>query len=81
MHDCKGRPIAVGDTVVVPFKVTDVTANEEFCNASLESIASMFPGTSRSFLTVNTQQTIRANEGDDTSFDFEVKADGAVAIL
>ena len=80
MHDCKGRPISVGDTVLVPFKVTATNAAEEFCNASLETVASMFPGTSKTALTVNTQQIIRANKDDETAFEVFLKDDGATAI-
>jgi hypothetical protein len=68
MHDCKGRPLVPGDTVLVPFKITQTYATEEYCNALLETVASMFPGTSKTSLTVNTQQVIRANDGDDASF-------------
>ena len=80
MHDCKGRPIVPGDTVLVPFKVKETYATEEFCNAQLETVASMFPGTYKTTLTVNTQQIIRANDGDDTSYAVTLKPDGAVAI-
>ncbi len=80
MHDCKGRELKPGDTVLVPFKITQTYATEEFCNASLETIASMFSGTAKSSLTVNTQQIIRANGGDETSFEVFVKDDGATAI-
>lgn len=81
MHDCKGRPITEGDIVLVPFKVVATQATEEFCNVSLETIATMFPGTSKSFLTANTKQVIRANEGDDTRFDVIEDPSGAVSIL
>lgn len=80
MHDCKGRPITPGDTVLVPFKVTATQATEEFCNASLETIATMFPGTSKTFLTANTKQVIRANDGDDTSFVVLADPSGVVSI-
>lgn len=80
MHDCKGRPIVVGDTVLVPFKVVTTYATEEYCNVSLETVASMFPGTAKTSLTVNTQQVIRANDGDDTSYTLLLETDGSTKI-
>jgi len=68
MHDCKGRPLVVGDTVLVPFIIKETYATEEFCNASLETVASMFPGDHKTTLTVNTKQVIRANKGDETDY-------------
>lgn len=80
MHDCKGRPLAVGDTVLVPFKVKETYATEEFCNVSLVTVASMFPGALRTNFTANTQQVIRANTGDETSYEIVPEDGGAQRI-
>jgi len=79
MHDCKGRELNVGDTVMVPFTVTQIHSGVDFCNVNLASVASM-PGEGAGYKTtlsaINTRQTIRANDGDDTSF--RVVQDGPV---
>lgn len=75
MHDFAGRPLAVGDRVLVPFKITSVSANDEYCNVTLETEAVMFPSDRKTTLTANTKQVIRNNDGDSTTFDV---ADGAL---
>jgi len=80
MHDAKGRELKVGDRVVVPCVVTAIHATVEFCNVSLESIATMPPAhTSKAGVTANTKQVLRANPGDDTAF--EIVVDGPKATL
>jgi hypothetical protein len=76
MHDAKGRALAVGDTVLMPFTVKAIHATEDYCNVDLVSVASL-PGT-ESYTTlsaVNTQQTLRAHPGDELTF--TVTKDGA----
>lgn len=80
MHDCKGRPISVGDTVLVPFTVTTTSATEEFCNVTLETVAVMFPGDRKTMLTANTRQVIRANTGDDVSYEVTTDESGKTSI-
>ena len=38
MHDRNGTELKQGDTVLVPMVVTSVTAEEGYCNLSLESV-------------------------------------------
>jgi hypothetical protein len=80
MHDCKGRPISLGDTVMVPFTVTHVSATDEYRNVTLETVAVMFPSDRKTMLTANTRQVIRANEGDDTSYEAVTDESGKVLI-
>lgn len=69
MHDAKGRELMVGDTVLIPCKVTDVQPRQDYCNCHLETLGGRPPdGQKEHFGAVNTQQMIRANEGDDTTF-------------
>ena len=80
MHDAKGRPLAVGDTVMVPCTVVEVQAAADYCNVTLDSIALMAPGYKPVRVTsINTKQMLRANEGDDLGFEV-VHADNHVTI-
>jgi len=75
MHDAFGRELKVGDTVMMPFKVKQIHSSEEYCNCDIESIATMPGNESHTSLSaVNTQQVIRANEGDETAFQVELKS-------
>lgn len=71
MHDCKGRPLKEWDTILVPFIIDQVyhTEGDGYCNVSARTVASMFPGQSKTSCTFNAKQVIRANEGDDTAFE------------
>lgn len=81
MHDCKGRELKVGDTVMVPFKVEQITSTKDYCNVHLKSVAGMPPeNSSHCFISaINTQQVLRANEGDDLTFTTHV--DGNATII
>jgi hypothetical protein len=68
VHDAFGREVKVGDTVMVPFKVTAVHASPEYCNVNLDTVASMPPYTYGNSMVANTKQTLRANPGDDLAF-------------
>ncbi|SRR5216684_4615995 len=82
-HDAKGRPLAAGDTVLIPFKVTQVMTGEDFCNLNLESIATMAPEHKypTTLGAINAKQVIRANEGDDVSFLVLLRTDGGRELL
>lgn len=67
MHDAKGRPLQVGDIILVPFEITDTFASDEFCNVSARTVASMYPGAHKTGCTFNAKQVLRANDGDDNA--------------
>ncbi len=56
-HDAKGNPLSPGDQVLVRCKVREILAGEEYCNATLETIESMYPGETKTLITINTRQT------------------------
>jgi hypothetical protein len=58
--DGKGQALAVGDSVVLPAKVTTIEADGTFI------IETVFDPSS---LAVESDQVIRANPGDDTTFE------------
>jgi hypothetical protein len=80
MHDGKGRPLTVGDTVMVPAKVTSTSSGLEYCNVTVETVASMYPSDRPTTITFNAKQVIRANEGDDVSYQLVVETNGATSV-
>lgn len=71
MHDAKGRPLSVGDVVLLPAKVTQVSATEEYCNVSVQSILGRRPdGAKENISAINTAVLLRANVGDENDLTF-----------
>ena len=71
MHDAKGRPLSVGDVVLIPAKVTQVSATEEYCNVSVQSILGRRPdGMKENISAINTAVLLRANTGDENDLAF-----------
>lgn len=65
MHDAQGRPLAVGDIVLIPARVTSTSATEDYCNLTVESILTRRPDSLReTFSGFNTAIVLRANSGD-----------------
>jgi len=44
MHDVNGKPLAVGDEVVLRAKITAIHAAENFCNVNIEAVHPMPTG-------------------------------------
>jgi len=65
-HDRKGNLLNVGDHVVIEATVTQVQTGEEYCNVTLETIEPMYPGDSRSTLSLNAKQVTRTGANDET---------------
>lgn len=57
-HDKNGQVIKVGDRVTVECEVKSITAGEEYCNLSAETVEPMFPGTTKTGLTLNAKQVV-----------------------
>jgi hypothetical protein len=55
-HDRKGNLLKVGDIVNIPAVVTNVNEGEDYCNISVETIEPMFPGNSKSTISLNAKQ-------------------------
>jgi hypothetical protein len=65
MHDAKGRELKVGDFVLIPAVMKQLSATEDFCNVSAESSLGRRPdGAKESFGAINTGVMLRANTGD-----------------
>jgi hypothetical protein len=58
-HDKHGQVLTVGDRVTVLATVKSVTTTEEYCNVGLETVEPMYPGETRSSLTLNAKQVER----------------------
>lgn len=65
MHDAKGRELKIGDRVIIPCTINEIYASVDFCNCRVTGDYPM-PGSPYPFSvsSINTQQLLRANEGD-----------------
>lgn len=71
MHDAKGRPLSEGDIALIPVKITQVSATEEYCNVSVQSILGRRPdGVKENISAINTAVLLRANVGDENDLTF-----------
>ena len=69
MHDAKGRELKAGDAVLVPMKVKETMATEDYCNVVLESIYGRRPdGLKETVGAINTGVVLRANDGDENDY-------------
>lgn len=64
MHDAKGRPLSVGDRVLIPATINSVSPGE-YCTLNVETVGVM-PGNGckNQIYALNTKQVYRANDGD-----------------
>jgi len=71
MHDAKGRALKVGDIVLVPAKITQLSEQtEDYCNVSAQSIFGRRPdGAKESLNAINTGVMLRANPGDENNLE------------
>jgi hypothetical protein len=66
MHDAKGRPLKVGDRVLLPARVKEIHATEDFCNVSVESEMGRRPDGQREIISgINTGVLLRHEPGDE----------------
>lgn len=71
MHDAKGRVLAVGDTVLIPAKITQLSPMDDYCNVSAESVFGRRPDNAKeTFGAINTGVMLRANDGDDNDLGY-----------
>lgn len=65
MHDALNRPLKVGDTVIITAKITQLSATEDFCNVSLETVLGRRPdGNKEHVYAINTGVLIKANSDE-----------------
>ncbi len=70
MHDAKGRELKDGDTVVIPAKIIQLQPTDDYCNVTVESVFGRRPDRAKETLySVNTGVMLRANPGDDITFE------------
>jgi hypothetical protein len=66
MHDAKGRELKVGDVILIPARITQLSPTEDYCNVSASSLFGRRPDGSReTFGAINTGVMLRANERDE----------------
>ena len=65
MHDAIGRDLMVGDLVLIPVRIKQLSPSEEYCNVTLESVLGRRPdGNKEMIYAINTGVVLRANVGD-----------------
>lgn len=62
MHDRNGKPVSVGDRVLVPCVITQTGSTPDYCNVTLETEEPMYPGTSKSVVILNARQVEKRGE-------------------
>lgn len=76
MHDRNGRELKAGDIVLIPARVKDLYATEDYCNVSLESVYGRRPdGSKETIGAINTGVMLRANPGDENDLSDLAAAD------
>ncbi len=65
MHDPKGKPLKVGDFVMIPAIITQCSGDENFCCLDMET-AGVMPGNGlkNSIKCLSAKQVYRANSND-----------------
>ena len=70
MHDAKNRPLTVGDRVLIPCRVLELHATEDYCNVGVESSLGRRPdGSKERISAINTGVLLRSNPGDQNDLD------------
>lgn len=67
MHDARGRALAVGDTILVAYKIEGVSPSEDYCNVSARSLIGRKPDGSKEYYSGNAAVVFRANPGDENT--------------
>ena len=66
MHDAKNRDLKVGDRVLIPAVITQLSATADYCNVTVESAIGRRPdGLREKVSAINTGVLLRANVGDE----------------
>lgn len=58
MHDKNGHPLQVGDRVTIEAVIQSASENPDFCNLSLVSVEPMYPGTAKTYFSLNAKQVV-----------------------
>lgn len=59
-HDINGYGLNAGDEVLVRCKVVTLHTADEYCNVTLETVEPMYPGQSKTGITLNARQVVKA---------------------
>lgn len=71
MHDAKGRELKVGDRILIPAVITQLSPTEDYCNVSAASTFGRRPdGQKETFGAINTGVMLRANPEDENDIDW-----------
>lgn len=66
MHDAQNRELKIGDVVLIPATITQVSENPDFCNVSVQTFFGRRPdGKTENISAINTGVLLRANADDE----------------
>lgn len=67
MHDARGKPLKVGDTVLIPAVITNLSeGTEDYCNVSVATQIGRRPdGQKETFSAINTGVLIKVSATDE----------------
>lgn len=81
MHDAKGRALKVGDIVLIPAKVTNLSAGEDYCNVGVETVFGRRPDEAKEHIhAINTGVLLLASAEPDVLGPMVTTAETAVFI-
>lgn len=70
MHDAKGRELKVGDRILIPARIKELHATEDYCNVSVESALGRRPdGQKEKVSAINTGVLLRSNHDDENDLE------------
>ncbi len=61
-HDKNGNLLKEGDTVLIEATVRTIQTGEEYCNLTVDTVEPMYPGDSKTAITLNAKQ-VRLDTG------------------
>lgn len=69
MHDRKGRPLAVGDVIIIPYVITSTSETEDYCNISAQSLYGRKPDGMKECFSGNAAVVLKAEITDVSEVD------------
>ncbi len=65
MHDCNGVELKVGDKVMIPGVITQLSPGDEYCNVTVETTLGRRPdGAKEHFSAINTGVLLKVSGGE-----------------
>jgi hypothetical protein len=59
MHDRDGKPLNIGDKVIVEFTIQETSATSEYCNVRCLTVEPMYPRETGDVMWFNAKQVVK----------------------